>query len=542
MVAVGGARGMFRIYNNTLSTQLSVMRALNGHTNELRDVLWDYSDCSRILSCSSDKTVRYWDITESLQVGKSMSTHSDSVRCMDWIKNSNTISDNDNNTFEFISGSYDHTCKLWDLRNFKDNLTFTHTSHIDDCLHIPNSDLIAIAGTPDVTIWSLRKNSSKPLFTLKMHRKTVNCLAVNSDGTRLFTACLDKQVRIFDCHSNEFANTHVFSLPSAVLSVDISNDGRCIAMATLQNGILFKTKPNNNNNNINIQIDDTAKKSNETNDNDIEQLMKSSFEMNQKIDDKKMIRYGSKDWFIRGQKSKQGLTETEKREAHSQAQSKKMDDIKMSEINDQGSLLIDQLNRSTMSVTFKQRSKLKQYDMALKQFRYADALDAALSTKDTLTVHSVLQDLWRRDGLQIALGGRDYKRLIPILEYMIYSLPHPHLSETSMHCCAIIIDLYKSVIGGVNDQIDDLFLQMYQCVSNMIKKYKILLKLQGSIEAILSAQDIIANPLPKSMLDFNDKVESVVQKILQSRKINSNQTNNTTANTNTNTNTNENAH
>merc|ERR1719410_2566571 len=175
----------------------------------------------------------------------------------------------------------------------------------------------------------------------------------------------------------------------------------------------------------------------------------------------KYIKYGSKDWYLRGQKLKAP------------------DNVNVNELKPQkNELQIDDITPKTMLVRFKNRKKMRQYDIALKQFRYADALDFALRAKDTLTVHSVLEDLWRRNGLRIALGGRDSARLTPILEYLIYALPHPHLSQTALHVAALVIDCYASIVG-LSDDIDLLFQTMAECVNAMVTKYKILLKLQG---------------------------------------------------------------
>ena len=194
----------------------------------------------------------------------------------------------------------------------------------------------------------------------------------------------------------------------------------------------------------------------------------------------KYIRYGSRDWFERGQKLKlpPGVDRSKLQPQTHRLQT-------------------EELTPTTMLVRFKKTTKMKQYDRSLKAFRYSDALDLAIKANDPLIVHSVLEDLWRRDGLEIALGGKDSKRLQPILEYLIYALPHPHLSQTALHVTAIVIDLYSVV--GLSDDIDYLFKTMNETVDNMIIKYKILLKLQGSLDMILSAQDIVANPVPQKM-------------------------------------------
>jgi len=63
------------------------------------------------------------------------------------------------------------------------------------------------------------------------------------------------------------------------------------------------------------------------------------------------------------------------------------------------------------------KPKLKEFDKALKAFRYADALDAALATKQPQIVIAVLEALIQRRGLNIAIGERDEFELEQILAF-----------------------------------------------------------------------------------------------------------------------------
>ena len=214
LLAVGGKNGLLRVYNNAQSSGLEVMRSLRGHYGDIHEIKFQPSDTTRIASFSNDKTCGYWDIIASQQI-TSIKGHNDFIRCGDWLNHYN----NDNSKHCIISGSYDHLCKLWDLRDIKkgnnnnddtrynvaysDNtvqhqcqVQFDHGLPIESCLSIPNSDLIAVAGGPKVTIWSIRKSKS-PLATIQIHRKSVTTMTTNESGSRLLTGCLDNHVRVF---------------------------------------------------------------------------------------------------------------------------------------------------------------------------------------------------------------------------------------------------------------------------------------------------------------------------------------------------------
>lgn len=297
-----------------------------------------------------------------------------------------------------------------------------------------------------------------------------------------------------------FKNSHAFSVPSAILSLSMCANDMMIAIGTLNKGIIVRARQGHDKSlDRYIQLQQYENDPVAKYDHDIKKWMQSRQKLRymteaQVMKKQKHIPYGSRQWVLRGQNLKlpPGVV---KSQLQPQTQQLQMDD----------------LTPTTMLVRFKKVKQMKKYDLALKDFKYTDALDIAIKSKDPLTVHSVLEDLWRRDGLEIALGGRDSKRLSPILEYLVYALPHPHLSQTALHVTAIIIDLYKSIIG-LSDDIDYLFKTMNELVNNMVIKYKILLKLQGSLDMILSAQDVVANPVPQKMLNLAEKISKIMEK------------------------------
>ena len=157
-------------------------------------------ESTKIVTVADDQYCGYWDMVAEKRV-LSVRSHSDFVRSVHWMWSEPTC---------FISGSYDHIVKLWDTRDCPLNFDGTgeqqeiatpkqqwnHKFPIEAVLSIPNSDLIAVAGGPSVTVWSLRKMSS-PLFDIDIHIKSVTCLTTNSTGSRLLTGSMDKFVRVF---------------------------------------------------------------------------------------------------------------------------------------------------------------------------------------------------------------------------------------------------------------------------------------------------------------------------------------------------------
>lgn len=79
----------------------------------------------------------------------------------------------------------------------------------------------------------------------------------------------------------------------------------------------------------------------------------------------------------------------------------------------------------TASGKVKRRKKLAAHDAMLKRFEYGAALDAALLSNDPVLVTSVLEELAARDGLHKSLGGRDEERLAPLLGFLTRHVSDP---------------------------------------------------------------------------------------------------------------------
>merc|ERR1712154_357915 len=186
--------------------------------------------------------------------------------------------------------------------------------------------------------------------------------------------CLDNHVRIFSTSildNSCFRNTHSFSTPSAVLSLDMASNDMMIAVGTLNHGIIVRAREGHDKSlDKYLQLQQYENDPIAQYDDDIRNWMESRNKLRymteaQAVGDEKYIRYGSKDWVLRGQKLKLPPN-VSKDKIKPQTQQLQLDDV----------------TPTTMLVRFKNRKKMKQYDIALKQFRYSDALDFALKAKD----------------------------------------------------------------------------------------------------------------------------------------------------------------
>ncbi|TFK23270.1 kDa Trp-Asp repeat-containing protein [Coprinopsis marcescibilis] len=135
----------------------------------------------------------------------------------------------------------------------------------------------------------------------------------------------------------------------------------------------------------------------------------------------------------------------------------------------------------------KRQKRLKNYDKFLKSFKYSAALDSVLRKNvPPATTFSLIQELIHRDGLKIALSGRDDVLLEPILQLLIKHLSDPRFGGTVCYVAGIVIDMYRPVIGQ-SPLIDTLFLRLKKKLAIEVRFQKELWKAKGAIGMILSS-------------------------------------------------------
>eukprot|EP00281_Chroomonas_sp_CCMP1168_P015294 CAMPEP_0206215678 /NCGR_PEP_ID=MMETSP0047_2-20121206/2322_1 /ASSEMBLY_ACC=CAM_ASM_000192 /TAXON_ID=195065 /ORGANISM="Chroomonas mesostigmatica_cf, Strain CCMP1168" /LENGTH=224 /DNA_ID=CAMNT_0053637987 /DNA_START=53 /DNA_END=723 /DNA_ORIENTATION=- len=103
-----------------------LLRLLKGHKGAVHSTKF-CDDRVHVVTGGDDKTVRYWDVAS----GGALTTlegHADHVRCLAQSAASPEV---------WASGSYDHTAKLWDMRNQSCVMTVEHGQPVQACLMLP---------------------------------------------------------------------------------------------------------------------------------------------------------------------------------------------------------------------------------------------------------------------------------------------------------------------------------------------------------------------------------------------------------------------
>ncbi|CAL1614903.1 unnamed protein product [Knipowitschia caucasica] len=199
------------------------LRMFKGHSKAVH--VTDFtSDRYHILTGSDDSTCRLWDVPNSVELS-SYKEHTDYIRCGVASKlNSNLL----------ITGSYDHTLKVFDTRTDKSVITMDHGQPVESLLLYPSEGLLVSAGGRYVKVWDLLK-AGQPLVSLKNHHKTVTCLCLSSNGQRLLSGSLDRHVKVYN--TTTYKVVHNFDYAASILSLGLAPNDESIVVG-MTNGIL----------------------------------------------------------------------------------------------------------------------------------------------------------------------------------------------------------------------------------------------------------------------------------------------------------------
>lgn len=173
-------------------------------------------------------------------------------------------------------------------------------------------------------------------------------------------------------------------------------------------------------------------------------------------------------------------------------------------------------------VESKRKRRLREYDKLLKGFKYSAALDSVLRKVNSLilmyhrvltfppplqqvpptTTFSLIQELIHRDGLRIALGGRDDVLLEPILRLLVKHVTDPRFGELVCDVAGLVIgtyircppfstlnihaEMYTPVLGQ-SPLIDALFLRLRKKVAAELRFQQELVKTRGALDMVFAS-------------------------------------------------------
>ena len=196
-----------------------LIRTLQGHTDSINAVTV-MADGSRVISASSDKTLKVWDL-ETGQELQTLKGHTNLVRAVVVMPDGSRA----------ISASHDKTLKVWDMETGEKLQTLQgHTDSVY-AVAVMHDGRRAISASHDKTlkVWDMK--TEEELQTLKGHTDSVYAVAVTPDGSRAISASHDKTLKVWDMKSGEELQT-LKGHTNSVYAVAVTPDGCCVISAS----------------------------------------------------------------------------------------------------------------------------------------------------------------------------------------------------------------------------------------------------------------------------------------------------------------------
>ncbi|XP_052476289.1 protein SLOW WALKER 1 isoform X1 [Gossypium raimondii] len=380
LLAASDLSGLVQVFDVKTRTPL---RRLRSHTRPVRFVKYPVLDKLHLLSGGDDAVVKFWDVAGE-SVVLDLIGHKDYVRCSDCSPVSPDL---------FVTGSYDHTVKVWDVRveNSRSVLEVNHGKPVEDVIYLPSGGLIATAGGNSVKIWDLI-GGGRMVYSMESHNKTVTSICVGrvrkeNDGAesmedRILSVGLDGYMKVFDFGNMKV--THSMRFPAPLMSVSFSPDCRTRVIGT-SNGIIFAGRRKGKENVESGRVGNVLG-------------FESISESERRVLKPTYFRY-----FHRGQ----------------------------SEKPTEGDYLVMR----------NKKIKLAEHDKLLKKFRHKDALVSVLSRKNRENVVAVMEELVARKKLLKCVSNLDSDELGLLLTFLSKNATMPRYSSLLMGLTKKVIEM-----------------------------------------------------------------------------------------------------
>ena len=133
------------------------------------------------------------------------------------------------------------------------------------------------------------------------------------------------------------------------------------------------------------------------------------------------------------------------------------------------------------------------HDTYLRKYEYTKALDSAINPyvqrKTPEVAHTVLYELMRRGGLEIALAGRDEKSLVLLLNYVVKNFTDTRFQGVLIHVANMLVDMYLAKYDN-SESVKKLFHTLERKLERKILYDEEITKLQGCIDLLLATADV----------------------------------------------------
>jgi len=177
-----------RVWNARTGKQLTI---LEGHQGRLVKVLWS-KDGTKVVSLGTDLTPRIWDIATGDEIA-TLVGHTARINDIIWNKNETQI----------ITVSSDKSVRIWNATSGIQLLELLdHEGHVISARWSPDESQILTASTDETAkIW--RSDNGQQILELTGHTNRIEHALWNKEGTIVLTASADKTARVWDANSGQ---------------------------------------------------------------------------------------------------------------------------------------------------------------------------------------------------------------------------------------------------------------------------------------------------------------------------------------------------
>ena len=98
---------------------------------------------------------------------------------------------------------------------------------------------------------------------------------------------------------------------------------------------------------------------------------------------------------------------------------------------------------------------------------------------------SVVEELVQRNGLRIALQGRDQQSLQPVVAFLARQITSPPFAPTLIGVANLLLDMYAPVLGQ-SAAIDELFVKLRNTLEAEMRLQAELAQLLGAMDVLLA--------------------------------------------------------
>jgi len=308
----------------------------------------------------------------------------------------------------YATGSYDKFVRMWDLRSQSNapSNKFEVGEPVESLYSIPNTDLLVSAGGKSLFVFSTRAN--KILKKISHHKKKISLVTASIEGGRIISGGADGNLNIYETQNFELTHQRKFKKPITAFALSPSGEDYAVGHSTGKMK-LYRRKSNEE-----FKIEDGESV-----------FGKYLHAVNKRKITKKQDRSM---WF-------QSASNSFGPEVHN------------------------------LIIKPSKRRKLQLHDQELKKRNYEASLESVLETDTPSLIATLLNDLWQRGVIDIAIEGLKVNSLERVIKFVIEHIQDPDLTGLAIHTADLLMQLHGNEIC-INQRAFNKFEELRTAVEN----------------------------------------------------------------------------